>query len=302
MKRLALVLLIPALFACDTKAKQQLVELAKADSLRQDSLLNVKNQLLNDMLVSTQFVNDINAEIAKARSMPKAKTATALATPAEATKIKEDREEVITKIHTLVERLDATDARLRQLRVQAVSLSKHDSTLTQQIAQYEQTIADFRQTVDQQKKEFQAIVDSQNVQIASLKGSVDTLTSVKAALTDTVTDLTRQKNTAYYVAGTRDDLVKMGVLMEQGRRSFWLVGNRPVVPVLSLDPTAFTRIDITKDTSLTLPDGEYLIFTHQDPQYAKAFETRDNKIVGGLHITQPEKFWATSKFLILMKH
>lgn len=303
MKRLVLaVLLIPALFACDTKAKQQLVELAKADSLRQDSLLNVKNQLLNDMLVSTQFVNDINAEIAKARSLPKGKTATALATPAEAAKIKEDRQDVINKIHTLVERLDATDARLRQVRLQAASLSKHDSTLMLQVAQYEQTITDFRQTVEQQKKEFQAIVDSQNVRIASLKGQVDTLTSVKVALTDTVSDLTRQKNTAYYVAGTRDDLVKMGVLVEEGRRSFWLVGSRPVAPALSLDPTAFTRIDLTKDTSITLPEGEYLIFTRQDPQYIQAFETRDNKIVGGLRITSPAKFWAASKFLILMKH
>ena len=116
VKKLALLLLIPALFACDTKAKQQLVELAKADSLRQDSLLNVKNQLLNDMLVSTQFINDINAEIAKARSLPKATRQTALATPAEAAKIKEDRQDVISKIHLVVERLDATDARLSRLR------------------------------------------------------------------------------------------------------------------------------------------------------------------------------------------
>jgi hypothetical protein len=303
MKRLALaLLLLPALFACDTKAKQQLVELAKADSLRQDSLLNVKNQLLNDMLVSTQFVNDINAEIAKARSLPKGKTAAALATPAEAAKIKEDRADVINKIHTLVQRLDATDGRLRQLRLQAASLSKHDSSLMLQVAQYEQTIADFRQTVENQKTEFQAIVDSQNVQIASLTSRVDTLTTVKAALTDTVTDLTRQKNTAYYVAGTRDDLLKMGVVVEDGRRSFLLFGTRPVKIAPALDTTAFTRIDLTKDTSLALPDGQYLIFSRQDPTYMQPFQAQDNKIVGGVRITQPEKFWASSKFLVLMKH
>jgi hypothetical protein len=302
VKKLALLLLIPALFACETQAKQQLVELAKADSLRQDSLLNVKNQLLNDMLVSTQFINDINAEIAKARSLPKATRQTALATPAEAAKIKEDRQDVISKIHLVVERLDATDARLARLRREASTLSKHDSTLTRQIAQYEQTITDFRTTVENQRKEFQSIVDSQNVRIASLNGQVDTLTSAKAALTDTVGQLTTQNNTGYYIAGTRDDLVKDGVLVEEGHRQFWLVGNRRVEPARSLDTTAFTRIDITKDTAIALPDGEYTIFSRQDPQYTQPFTVKDGKITGGLYITQPRAFWEGSRFLILIKH
>ena len=303
MKKFALLLLlVPVLFACDTKAKQQLVELAKADSLRQDSLLNVKNQLLNDMLVSTQFINDINAEIAKARSLPKATRQTALATPAEAAKIKEDRQDVLSKIHMVVERLDATDARLGRLRREASSLAKHDSTLTRQIAQYEQTIADFRTTVDNQKKLFQAIVDSQNLQIASLKGQVDTLNTAKAALSDTVGQLTVQNNTAYYIAGTRDDLVKDGVLVEEGHRQFWLVGSRRVEPARSLDTTAFTRIDITKDTAIALPDGEYTIFSRQDPQFTQPFTVKDGKITGGLYITQPRAFWEPSRFLILLKH
>ncbi len=302
MRKFALLLLIPALFACETQAKQQLVELAKADSLRQDSLLNVKNQLLNDMLVSTQFINDINAEIAKARSLPKATRQTALATPAEAAKIKEDRQDVISKIKMVVQRLDATDARLARLRHEASVLSKHDSTLTRQIAQYEQTIADFRTTVENQRKEFQAIVDSQNLQIASLKGQVDTLNNVKAALSDTVDQLTTQSHAGYYIAGTRDDLIKDGVLVEEGHRQFWLVGNRRVEPARTLDTTAFTRIDIMKDTAIVLPDGEYTIFSRQDPQYTQPFTVKDGKITGGLYITQPREFWESSKFLILMKH
>ncbi|MDE3053608.1 MAG: hypothetical protein KGL38_06085 [Gemmatimonadota bacterium] len=295
MKKLALLLLVPALFACDTKAKQQLSELAKADSLRQDSLLNVKNQLLNDMLVSTQFINDIDAEIAKARSMPKAKAREALATPAEAAKIKEDRQDVLTKIHELVARLNSTDARLRQVRAQAASLSQHDSSLMQQIAQYEQTIAEFKQTVERQRTEFQAIVDSQNVMIAGLKGKVDTLTT-------TVSSLTTEQHTAYYVSGTRDDLLKMGVVVEDGRKPFLLFGDRPVKLAPSLDTTAFTRIDLTRDTSLALPAGRYLIFSRQDPAFMQPYQSEDNKIVGGMHITAPERFWATSKFLVLMKH
>ncbi|HUX34083.1 MAG TPA: hypothetical protein VMV51_09425 [Gemmatimonadaceae bacterium] len=302
MKKISLLLLlIPTLFACDTGAKQQLVALANVDSLRQDSLLNVKNQLLNDVLVSTQFVNDINAEIAKARSLPKARNATALASPAEGAKITEDRAEVLRNIRMVVQRLDAASARVVRLRREAAALSQHDSTLTQQIAEYENTIAGFRATIENQKQQFQAIVDSQNVYIASLHSTVDTLTNVKAALADTMGQLIAQRNTAYYIVGTRDELERDGILVEEGRRQFWLVGNRRVEPSRTLEPAAFTRIDITTDTSITLPDGEYSIFSRQDPELTRPFAVKDGRITGGLSITNPREFWAPSRFLILMK-
>ncbi len=296
-----LLLLVPMLFACDTAAKQQVVALAMTDSLQQDSLLNVKNQLLNDMLVSTQFINDINVEIAKSRSLPKAKYAAALATPAEAARIANDREDALGRIRMVIQRLDAADARIGKLRREAASLSQHDSTLMQQIAQYEQTIEDFRTTIESQKQQFQAVIDSQNIHIASLNSTVDTLNGVKAALADTLGQLTEQRNTAYYIAGTRSDLEHDGVIVEEGHRQFWLVGNRRVEPSRTLEPAAFTRVDITSDTSITLPDGEYTIFSRQDPVFTQPFAVKDGKIAGGLHITNPREFWAPSKFLILMK-
>jgi hypothetical protein len=299
-KTFLLVLLIPMLAACDTQAKQQLFELARADSLRQDSLMDVKNELLNGMLVSTQFINDINAEIAKARSLPRARNA-ALVTPAEAATIKQDREDVLREIRTVIQRLDATDARMVRLRREAAGLSRHDSTLMNQIGQYEQTIAEFRTTIENQKEQFQAVIDSQSVQIASLDSTVDTLSVAKGALADTVGQLTEQRNTAYYIAGPRSELERDGIVVEEGQRRFWLVGGRRLEPSRTLEPAAFTRIDLTKDTTIALPDGKYTIFSRQDPEYAQPFQVKDGKIVGGLTITNARAFWARSKFLILMK-
>lgn len=309
MRRLTLLLLIPALYACDPGAKQRYADLAKADTLRQDSIMTIKNQLLNDMLVSTQFVNDISAEIAKARSLPKSvRDNTKLSTPAEAANFQADREQVLGKIRHLVARLDSVDARLSGLRKQAAQFAQRDTMLTQQIAQYEKTIADFRETVERQKTEFQGIIDKQNVQIASLKGQVDTVTQVaaklsteKAALVDTVTGLVREKNSAYYVAGTKDELVQKGVLVEEGNKSYLLFGSRRVVPARSLDSTTFVQIDRLKDRDIPLPDGEYRILSRQDPQFSQPVQLKDGKIVGGLKITAPEKFWAPSRFLILVR-
>ena len=56
------------LAACDNGAKQQLATLSHTDSLRVDSLGNVRKELLEEVMTSTQFVNEINTELAKAKA------------------------------------------------------------------------------------------------------------------------------------------------------------------------------------------------------------------------------------------
>ena len=62
---LPVVVSAAALSACDTKTGSELRTLAHADSLRRDSLVSIKNELLNEVMTSTQFVSDLNAEMAR---------------------------------------------------------------------------------------------------------------------------------------------------------------------------------------------------------------------------------------------
>ena len=71
--RSLLVSCVVLIAACDTKAKEQLRVLAHADSLRTDSLVSIKNELLNEVMTSTQFVNEINDEMAKLKARKPAK-------------------------------------------------------------------------------------------------------------------------------------------------------------------------------------------------------------------------------------
>ncbi len=305
-------LLLPCvvlLTACDRNAKQQLATLAHADSLRTDSLVSIKNDLLNEVMTSTQFVNALNDEMAKLKSRKPPKLNAALTRESDINAVKEERAAVVARIKELVARLDSSEARVASLRSRAAKLSKHDSTLVAQVAQYEKTIADLRQTVEQQKAEYEATIARQNTQIASLNSKVDTVTrenvklaGEKTALIDTVGTLTSEKNTAYYVIGTRDDLVKKGVLVEEGHKRLLVVGNRPVALARELDPAKFTRIDRLRDRVINLPAGEYTIFSRQNPQYASPFTTHDGRIAGGIRVDQPEKFWEASKFLVLVRN
>lgn len=296
------------LAACDTTVKTELRTLAHTDSLRTDSLLKFKNDLLNEVLASTQFVNDLNTEVAKLKSRKTAKLAPTLSRESDINQVKEQRANVVAKIHELVARLDSSEARVASLRARAAKLSAHDSMIVAQVAAYEKTIGELRQQVEQQKAEYEATIAKQTTQIVQLTSKVDTVTQEnvklageRTALTDTVTQLTTEKNTAYYVIGTKDELIRDGILVEEGHKRFLLVGGRPVAAARELDPAKFTRIDRLHDKVINFPAGDYTIFTRQSPTYASPFSAKDGKLSGGLRIDQPDKFWEPSKFLIIVK-
>ena len=260
-------------------------------------------------MTSTRFVNDINTELAKLKSRQRADQLNAkMLTESDISSIKEERAAVVTRIHALVARLDSSEARVSTLRARASRLAAHDSTLVAQVAQYEKTIADLRSTVEQQKAEYESTIQRQTMQIASLNSKVDTVTQEnvklageKMALTDTVTNLMTEKNTAYYVIGTKDELVKAGILVEEGHKRFLLVGSRPVAPARDLDPSKFTKIDRLHDRTINFPEGDYQIFSRQNPSFASPLNAKDGKISGGLRIDQPESFWANSRYLIVVR-
>jgi hypothetical protein len=291
-----------ALAACDG-SKQQLSALKRSDSLRSDSLVAMKNELLNEVMTSTQFITEINSSLAKARALQneKQQLVTQTGSEAEVNRIREERKVVLGRIHRLVARLDSVEGRLDATRARARSLASRDSTLMRQVAQYERTIADFRSQVEQQRVEYQTVIDRQNAQIAELTQVNTQLASERQALTDTVTHLVSEQNTVYYIAGTKDELLKKGVLVEEGSKRFMVLGGRSVQPARAMDVSAFTRIDRMRDSVITLPAGEYKILTRQNQQFAAPFSAKGSKIAGGLKIQAPERFWESSRFLILLR-
>jgi hypothetical protein len=296
---------VVALAACTTKdsSKEQLKVLAHADSVRSDSLVAMKNELLNEVMASTQFISDINGSLARARALQdeKSKLVTQAGSEAELNKAKEERKLVVTKIAHLVARLDSVESRLESTRARARSLSKRDSSLLHQVAQYEKTLTEFRGQVERQRAEYQTIIDHQNTQITELSTTNTQLVAVKEALADTVGQMTTEKNQAYYVIGTKEELIKKGVLVEEGGKRFVVLGGRSIQPARTFDVSAFTRIDRTRDSVIALPAGEYRILTRQNSEFAAPFSAKKGKIAGGLKISQPERFWETSRFLILMR-
>ena len=273
--------------ACSGPSKQDLqTDLA----LRSDSLFYLRNELLEQVMEGTKFVNEINQELAKARGINLG-AARALQTGAELVDANDERRQVVARVTRLVERLDAVQGRLAGMRKE---VADKDSTLKSKITEYEQTLAEAFQSADRQRAELQMVIDSQTVRIAELSGQLDTLSGQYGQLTN-------DHNAVYVVVGTKKELIEKGIVVPEGTKRFLVVGSRPVAPARDLDPTVFTRLDRRTDRTIVLPDGEYRIISRHSPAHAASEVTKKGTLVGALSIEEPERFWNGSRFLILMK-
>jgi hypothetical protein len=277
-----LLVAVASMAACSGPSKD---ELQTANFQRADSIANLRNQMFEHVLDGTRFVNQI-----KARSLS-GPTSRQLEPTSELADANEERKQVLARITQLVERLHGVQGRLNGVRKQ---LAEKDSVLTQRIGEYEKMVADVNEAAERQRVEFQAVIDGQTTKIAALSKQVDTLSG-------TVGQLTAEQNAVYVVVGTRKELVKKGVLVAEGSKRFGVVGSRTVVPSRELDPGAFTKLDRLSDSTIILPDGVYKIVSRQSGAYATPPSVKGGRYAGAIKIEQPERFWSTSRFLILVR-
>jgi hypothetical protein len=226
-----------------------------------------------------------------------------------AKKDREERQASLDRIKQVIARLNESETKLAETEARAKTSRQRNARLLAQIETFKKTVEDLRTTAEQQKTEYETALAEKDTQIATLAGRVDTLSTEKAgletanvALTDTVADLTSYKNTVYYAVGTKDELMKRGIVTKEGSK-FLIFGGTKLMPARNLDPSAFTAIDKTQQTSIPLPrtDKKYKIISRQSPGYLGSAVTKDGKVSGTVEITQPEDFWAPSKYLILVQ-
>jgi hypothetical protein len=78
---------------------------------------------------------------------------------------------------------------------------------------------------------------------------------------------------------------------------------KTIVPGRTLDPAHFTVLSKSRDKQIMLPraDKDYRIVSRQALEATDLAKPRDAIVRGTLTITDSEKFWAPSKYLILVE-
>ena len=139
-------------------------------------------------------------------------------------------------------------------------------------------------------------------QVTALTDSTRKLTEANAvlaqeneALADSLARITSRANTAWYVVGSRKQLVRAGVLTEEGG----ILGfGKSLTPSRAMAQGVFTRIDRVRDTEISLPRArQYRIVSRHDPDLVSVEASSSGRT---LRINDPERFWSASVWLIIV--
>jgi len=258
---------------------------ARIDSLSQAS--SQRDRLMQEVAENTRLVSEISRELARV-NVP----ARALKVSGESP-LRASRDTLIQKIRYMTTRVKELEPRLKESEQRIKDLTSLSDSLRNELASTMQNL--------------QGVIDNQKETIDALTLQVETLTAENSALRDTLENMSTISNTVYYVVGTKDELEQKGIIQEEGGARFLFVlwkSGKTLVPARNLDPGVFTVADRRHFTELPLPesDKEYRIVSRQDTSALETPPDHDGKISGrAVKIADPAKFWANSKYLIIVE-
>ncbi|MBL7922366.1 MAG: hypothetical protein JNJ40_18770 [Bacteroidia bacterium] len=173
--------------------------------------------------------------------------------------------------------------KLKRSNTKNAQLEKTIATLTNQLAVKDQELAALNQR----------LVDL-DAQVAQLKTSVDTLSQQGVAKSTLIAERTTALHTAYYRVDDKKELRKAKLIERKGG----VLGlGRTSQLNKDLDKSKFTQIDYTQTTTIPVNSKDFKMITPHPSDSYKLDKT--DKLVNCILITNPEKFWSESKYLVV---
>ena len=300
----ALVLLASALTACtDAKSKARAdslaAELASASAQR-DSLQSVmqsasaeKDRALNQVVEATKFADQVDAELRQVRGLT-SKVTVNKSDESGKTGAADAQKDILDRLAQMRRSLAARQAQVRSM-MDSMKSMRADSSATATL------LADLNTRLANREAEIIAFQE----EVKQLRTQNAQLTAEKAVLTDTVKAMDVRENKVYYTVGTRRQLLADGVVAEEGGSRGLLIVKlgKTLVPARALDEARFTMGDRREVLTISLPraDRPYRIVSRHDVGLIEvAKREKDGSFRGeSIRITDPARFWATSRFLII---
>lgn len=285
MKNLFIIsLCFLGLVACENNQKGQLVNNnEKTDSLTR--IIEQKENEINDMLTTLNEIQDGFRQISAAEN--RVTIAKDGETTNKASQIRNDMQFIAQTMKHNRELIAKLQKQAREGSIAAEQLKATIENLTSELEDKSQQIEVLRKELAQKDvhiAELDQVVSTLNENVEQLR----TETEEKA---NTISNQDRQIHTAWYVFGTKKELVNNHVL-EKGN----LLKKGKVLQA-NFNKNYFTKIDIRVEKEIKLYSKKAQILTSHPSSSYTLQKDASNQCV--LRITNPDVFWSTSKYLVI---
>ena len=268
-----------AVASCNQDAAKKAEQAAQQQRDSLEQIISQKDNEINDMMTTLSDIEEGFREITEAQSR------VTLAKQGEGTntmqRIKENFQFIQTQMQQNKELINKLKQQVRESSVKGGQLKKIIDNLTQQL-----------ETKDQQLQALREELDRKDIHIAELDEKVANLEEDNTKKDETISAQDKAINSAWFVFGTKDELKSQNILSKDGLFS--------KTKVLSKDfnKDYFTKIDIRIDKEIKLYSKSAQIMTsHPAGSYTLQPDANKQYV---LRINNPEAFWSTSKYLVVL--
>ena len=257
--------------------KAEQAALMQRDSLEQ--IISQKDNEINDMMTTLSDIEEGFREITEAQNR------VTLAKEGEGTnttqRIKENVQFIQNVMKQNKELINKLRQQVRESTVKGDQLKKILDNLTEQMTVKDQQLQALREELD--KKDIH--IAELDEQVAGLNENVSNLTADNTQKAETISTQDKALHTAWFVFGTKKELKEQNIL------------DKGEVLQSNFNKDYFTKIDIRIDKEIKLYSSSAEILTNH-PAGSYTLQ-RDAKKQYVLRITDPQRFWSTSKYLVV---
>jgi len=281
MKKILFVVLgVVALTACNQKtdnakdvAMQQQRDSLNRIIAQKDNEINDMMSTINDVVEGFQAINQAQDRVTIARSDEGASAAE---------RIRENIQFIQSTMQQNRELINKLRNQLRQSSVSADQLRRTIDNLSKQMEEKNAQLSQLQ--ADLKAKDIQ--IEELTEQVTDLNTNITTLQEETTKKAQTISSQDKQLNTAWFVYGTKRELKDQHII-EDGK-----------VLQANFNREYFTKIDIRIDKEIRLYSRSAKLLTaHPSSAYTLTQDANKQYI---LRITNPQLFWSTSKYLVVL--
>ena len=272
-------LCLAALVGCqDNKSKVDSAVSAERDSL--NKVIAQKDNEINDIMSTFNQIEEGLREIGQAEG--RISVARDGEGASRTQRIAENMQFIQQTMQQNRELIDKLRTQLRESSINGEQLKKTIESLAMQLEEKDKQLQQLRAELDAKDIHIMDLDEK----IANLNTNVSNLSSESAKKTETINAQDKQLHSAWFVFGTKKELKEQQILVN-GKV---LQGN--------FNKEYFTKVDIRVDKEIKLYSRSAKMLTsHPSSSYTLQRDANKQYV---LRITDPQLFWSTSKYLVIL--